>query len=755
MKTQKFLVTGMTCSACSSHVQKAVSALPGVSKAEVNLLANNMTVTFDETLLDAAAICHAVEEEGYGASPMGEKLQPAEVQDELSKESNAVRVRLIVSFVFWIPLMAIAMGPMIGLPTPPFLMNPMVMGLVQLLLCLPVLIANAKYFRVGFKMLWKRHPNMDSLIAVGSGAAFVFGGWVLFKIALAMGVPDMELAMHHAMHLWFESAATILTLITLGKYFEARSKGKTGDAIKKLLDLQPKTALVERNGVSGELPIEDVLVGDTVLVKPGARVPVDGTITAGSSALDESALTGESLPVDKGPGDKVSAGTINKHGFLTLRCDKASGDSALQQIVQLVEEAGASKAPIGRLADRIAGVFVPVVIGIALVAALAWLIAGKDLSFALSVSISVLVISCPCALGLATPVAIMVGTGRAASLGILFKNAEALERAHDVDTIVMDKTGTITSGKPGVTDIAPAPGATEAELLALAAAVEKPSEHPLAQAIVAKAGQDGVVPQAVESFEAVPGRGVLATIHGEAVVAGNLQMMKEHGVDASALAQQANQLSDAGKTSLFFARGGRLVGLIAVADQVKESSIRAITQLDHGPRGFFPRPVMLTGDNARVAQAVARQLGITDAISDVLPQDKEKHVRQLMDEGRKVMMVGDGINDAPALVRADVGVAIGAGTDIAIESADVVLMRDDLNDALLAMRLSGSVLRNIKQNLFWAFFYNVVGIPLAAGVFYPFFGWLLNPMIGALAMSLSSIFVVGNALRLRGYKRAA
>lgn len=743
---QKYDVRGMSCAACSQAVERAVNKLDGVKSAEVSLMTNSMQVVYDEAKLDASEIMAAVSAAGYAADVAGEKAgrQDAAPDDE----QRSVKWRLIVSFCCLAPLMVLSMGPMLGMPLPYALQNPMVMALSQLLLCLPVAIANSKYFRNGFKALWHRSPNMDSLIAVGSGAALVYGVWTMFNIALAMGEGAHEMAMHHAMELYFESAATILTLITLGKYFEARSKGKTQDAIRKLLDLAPKTAIVERDGQQTVLPIEQVVISDVVIIKPGASVPVDGVVLSGAGAVDESALTGESMPVDKQPGDRVSQGTINKQGALRVRVDRATEDTVLSQIVRLVEEAGASKAPIGRLADKISGVFVPVVIAIALLATAVWLITGQGVPFALSIGISVLVISCPCALGLATPVAIMVGTGRAASLGMLFKSAEALETAHAIRAVVLDKTGTITEGRPAVTEVIPADGLDARALLELAVSLEKPSEHPLAQAVLSRAGAEGAEARPIEDFEAVPGRGVSARLDGALCCAGNRQMMNERGIDLGALGAEAERLMAAGNTCLFFARDGHAVGLIAVADTIKPDSARAISEF----KRMGIRPVMLTGDNKLAAAAVAGQLGIDEYVAEVLPQDKEREVRRLQDEGLKVAMVGDGINDAPALARADLGMAIGAGTDIAIESAGVVLMKNSLMDAVDALRLGRAVIRNIKQNLFWAFFYNTIGIPLAAGVFYTALGWKLNPMIGAAAMSLSSVCVVTNALRLRGFK---
>lgn len=760
MQHQKFNVTGMTCSACTAAVEKSVRKLQGVGDVNVNLLANSMTVDYDEAALDSGRIIGAVVDAGYKATVYtpGAAAAPQQAENPVQAELKEMKMRVIVSFIFLIPLMYLAMHHMlnewIGLPVPGFVkhffhgpQNGVAFSFGQFLLLLPIVYVNRKYFQVGFKTLWKRSPNMDSLIAIGSTAAVVYGIYAVFRIGYLVGHGHMEMADHMLMQIYFESAGTILALITLGKYLEARSKGKTSEAIAKLMDLAPKTATVVREGAEVEIPVGDVIVGDVVVVRPGQSIPVDGVIIEGSSAVDQSALTGESIPVEKAVGDKVIAATINKTGYFKFTAQKVGGDTTLAQIIQLVEEASASKAPIAKLADQISGVFVPIVIGVAIVATAVWLLLGKPIDFALSIGIAVLVISCPCALGLATPVAIMVGTGKGASNGILIKSAEALEIAHTVKTVVLDKTGTVTEGKPRVTDILTAQGVEQQLLLEVAASLEKPSEHPLAEAIVEYAQQNGIKASQVEGFNAVSGRGIVAQLGGAQYYAGNLAMMQEHGVDTASLQSQSDAFAEDGKTPLYFASKGKLLGIIAVADVVKPTSREAIEQF----KAMGIDVVMLTGDNKRTAEAIRRQLGIDRVVAEVLPQDKEREVRLIQQKGKKVAMIGDGINDAPALARADVGIAIGAGTDVAIESADIVLMKSDLMDAVTAIQLSKSVILNIKENLFWAFFYNTLGIPLAAGVFYGL-GWLLNPMFAAAAMSLSSVCVVTNALRLRWFK---
>lgn len=752
--TQKFSVTGMTCSSCSAHVEKAVRKLPGVEQVNVNLLSNSMTVDYTEDQVNSQAIIEAVIEAGYGASQYvkaAEKRQAAQPVDTVQEQLTSMKNRLIISFAFFVPLMYISMGHMAGLPLPSFLTghhNAIAFAMTQFLLTLPVMYVNRKYYQVGFKTLFRGSPNMDSLIAIGSIAAVVYGIFAIYRIGYGLGTGDMDLVARYHMDLYFESAATILTLITLGKYLETRSKGKTSEAIAKLMDLAPKTATVIRDGLEVEIPVEDVAIGDIVVVRPGQSIPVDGVITEGNSSVDQSALTGESIPVEKNPGDKVIAATINKSGFFRFEAQKVGDDTTLAQIIQLVEEAGNSKAPIARLADKISGVFVPIVIGIALLSTIIWLLLGHPFEFALSIGIAVLVISCPCALGLATPVAIMVGTGKGAENGILIKSAEALETAHNIKTVVLDKTGTITAGKPVVTDIIPNKGSSSNYLLQVAATLEKPSEHPLADAIVEKANQIGLSFLETTDFKAISGRGISAQIDGKACLAGNLAFMEENSITTSELSAQSDTLANNGKTPLYFAEDGKLIGLIAVADVVKPTSRNAIHELEQ----MGIEVVMLTGDNRKTAETIQRQLGISRIVAEVLPQDKEREVRAIQESGKVVAMVGDGINDAPALVRADVGIAIGAGTDVAIESADIVLMKSDLMDVVTAIQLSKAVIRNIKMNLFWAFFYNSIGIPLAAGVFYSILNWKLNPMFAAAAMSLSSVCVVTNALRLKLFR---
>jgi len=752
---QKFNITGMTCSACSAHVEKAVDKLNGIHSVSVSLLSNSMVVEFDEVVLSADEIVKAVERAGYGAAVAtggGEKPTQQPGTGGLEEELAGMKHRLIWSFVFLIPLFYIAMGHMMGAPLPGFLTgveNGVAYGLTQLLLTLPIMYINDRYYKVGFKRLIDRAPNMDSLIAVGSSAAVIYGVFAIYQMGYGLGHGDMALVKKYHMDLYFESAGMILSLITLGKFLETRSKGKTSQAITRLMDLTPKTARVLRDGEETEVPVEGVRVGDHVVVRPGQSVPVDGVIVRGSSTVDESALTGESLPVDKAVGDKVAAATINKAGAFVFEALRVGEDTTLAQMIRLVEEASASKAPIAKLADKVAGVFVPVVMCIAALAAAVWLVAGGgDVTRALTAGVAVLVISCPCALGLATPVAIMVGTGKGAENGILIRSAQGLEALHAVDTVVLDKTGTLTQGKPVVTDIVPAPGMDEEGLLILAACMEKPSEHPLAAAIVEKGASRGLPVTQVSDFEAVHGRGVKANLGGRVWLGGNRAMMEENGIRIDAFADIAQQLAQQGKTPLFFAGEGQLLGLIAVADTPKTTSAAAVEAFHK----LGLEVVMLTGDNRRTADAIGGQLGVDRVIAEVLPQDKERVIAQMQDQGKKVAMIGDGINDAPALARSDVGLAIGAGTDIAIESADIVLMKSDLLDAAAAVELSRATLRNIKQNLFWAFFYNTIGIPLAAGVFFPVLHWQLSPMFGAAAMSLSSVCVVSNALRLRLFK---
>ena len=755
MTKQKFAITGMTCSACSAHVEKAVRKLPGIQSADVSLMTNSMTAQYDESVLTPQDIIRAVTEAGYGAALPGTRGQErsASREDGMEAELASMKHRLIWSFVFLIPLFYISMGHMLGAPLPGFLTgleNAVSFGLTQLLLTLPIMYINDKYYKVGFKTLWHRAPNMDSLIAVGSSAAVIYGVFAIYQMGYGLGHGDLERVANYHMDLYFESAGMILTLITLGKFLETRSKGKTSQAITRLMDLAPKTASVLRDGVETEVPVEEVRVGERIVVRPGQSIPVDGVVVEGSSAVDESALTGESIPVDKGPGDKVAAASLNKSGSFVFEASRVGEDTTLAQMIRLVEEAASSKAPIAKLADKVAGVFVPVVMAIALVSAAAWLFTGHSVTQALTAGVAVLVISCPCALGLATPVAIMVGTGKGAEHGILIKSAEALETLHSIDTVVLDKTGTLTRGEPVVTDILPGEDMSEEGLLILAACLEGPSEHPLAAAIVEEAQKRALAASPVADFEAVHGRGVRASLGGRAFLGGNLAMMEEAGADLGPFRERAEELAAQGKTPLYFADERRVLGLIAVADTPKPTSAAAVSAF----RRLGLEVVMLTGDNQRTAQAIGNELGVTRVMAEVLPQDKERMVRQLQEQGKKVAMVGDGINDAPALARADVGLAIGAGTDVAIESADIVLMKSDLLDAAAAVELSRATIRNIKENLFWAFFYNSLGIPLAAGVFYAL-GWtdfMLNPMFAAAAMSLSSVCVVTNALRLRFFK---
>ena len=763
---QTFDVTGMTCAACSAHVEKAARGVEGVSDVAVNLLKNSMEVDSDGAPETLAAVAAAVEKAGYGAFPRPAKgAGPVGAGGSVAggdaragaptpmgaaaAEAKQVRMRLVVSFAFTIPLFYISMGHMFGWPLPGFFLgdeNVLTFALTQFLLLLPVVFVNFKFFRVGFKTLVHGAPNMDSLIALGSTAASAYGIYAIYKIGIALGAGDLHASHMAAMDLYFESAAMILTLITLGKYFEARAKGKTTGAIAKLVDLAPKEAVRLADGVEERVPVEAVRVGDVLAVRAGEGVPVDGTLLEGSGTLDESVITGESVPVDKRPGDRVTGATLNSTGWFTMRADRVGDDTALAGIIRLVDEATSTKAPIEKIADKISGVFVPVVIVIAVVTFAVWMLGGATLEVALSHAISVLVISCPCALGLATPTAIMVGTGRGATNGILVKSAEALETAHDVRTVVLDKTGTVTEGAPSVTDVLAAPGVGKERLLELAVSVEGRSEHPLARAVCAYARERKVYPLLVEDFRQIPGEGVAALVDDHPSLAGNLRMMEARGIETGTFAEAARRLADEGKTPLFFAQDGELLGIVAVADTVKPSSAAALAVL----KGMGIRTVMLTGDNERTAAAIQREVGADEVIAGVLPDGKEREIRRLAEQGR-VAMVGDGINDAPALARADVGIAIGAGTDVAIESADIVLMRNDLLDVPASIQLSRATLRNIKQNLFWALVYNAVCIPVAAGAL-SFMGLNLNPMIAAAAMSLSSVCVVTNALRLRGWK---
>lgn len=771
---ERFDVTGMTCSACSSHVEKSVSKLTGVENVSVNLLTNSMQVEFDENKLDTAGIIKAVEDAGYGAAVKDEhaKFGAKTSGQSGSQENNGLsaveqnvknmKKRLIVSLIFWIPLMYVSMGHMIyqwlNIPMPPFTMNflhgnenAITYAFTQFLLLLPILIANQKYFKNGFKTLWHRSPNMDSLIAIGAGAAILYGIFAIYRIGYAMGHGDMMVVHQYAHDLYFESAGTILTLITIGKYLETKSKGKTSEAITKLLNLAPKTVTVVRDGVEQVVDAADVEKGEIFLVKPGESVAVDGIVLEGKSSFDESAITGESIPVPKQEGDTIVSASMNKSGLIRAKATKVGEDTTIAQIIRLVEEASSSKAPIAKMADKIAGVFVPTVITIALITGIIWLISGATFEFAMSTAIAVLVISCPCALGLATPVAIMVGTGKGAENGILIKSGDALETAHQIDTVVLDKTGTITQGKPVVTDIICAAGknADKTQLFQIAGSLEKGSEHPLAEAIVNYCVTNNISLEKVTDFNALFGKGIEGTVSGTHYFAGNEKMMEEKGISLST--EQKNQireLAKQGRTPLLFADGKQFLGIVAVADVVKPTSKEAVQKF----RDYGIHVIMLTGDNEVTAQAIKEQVGIDEVIAGVLPTQKEEKISALKQAGHKVAMIGDGVNDAPALASADVGIAIGAGTDVAIESADIVLMKNDLLDAVGAVKLSRAVIRNIKENLFWAFFYNSIGIPLAAGVLYPLFQIKLNPMFGAAAMSLSSVCVVSNALRLRWVK---
>ena len=744
---EQYNVTGMSCAACSARVEKAVGKVPGVTACSVSLLTNSMGV---EGSASAAEVIAAVESAGYGASQKGgakaASAGPAANPEEAlaDHETPLLKKRLWSSLIFLAVLMYFSMGHMMwNWPVPQFLHgNHIAMGLIQLLLTVAVMVINQKFFVSGFKSLWHRAPNMDTLVALGASAAFVYSTYALFAMTDAQVRGDMGAVMDYMMEFYFESAAMILALITVGKTLEARSKGKTTDALKSLMKLAPKTAVLERDGNEITVPIEQVQKDDIFLVRPGENIPVDGVVVEGSSAVNESALTGESIPVDKAPGDGVSAATVNQSGFLKCRATRVGEDTTLSQIIQMVSDAAATKAPIAKIADRVSGVFVPAVIGVALATTLVWLLLGQTVGFALARGISVLVISCPCALGLATPVAIMVGNGMGAKNGILFKTAASLEAAGRTEIVALDKTGTITQGEPKVTDILPVQGLTETELLRLARALEQKSEHPLAKAILQRAEEEQIPAEEVTDFQALPGNGLTARLNGAALSGGNLSFISTQAAVPQDLQAKAEALAGQGKTPLFFSQNGALLGVIAVADVIKEDSPQAVRELQN----MGIRVVMLTGDNQRTAQAIGKQAGVDEVIAGVLPDGKESVIRKLKEQGR-VAMVGDGINDAPALTRADTGVAIGAGADVAIDAADVVLMKSRLLDVPAAIRLSRATLRNIHENLFWAFFYNTIGIPLAAGLFIPF-GLTLNPMFGAAAMSLSSFCVVSNALRL-------
>ncbi len=769
MIKEKYQITGMTCAACQANITRNVQNLDGIETVDVSLLSNQMSVSYDENTLTSDTIIHTVSSIGYGASLLGNSSSgnangaEGKIKSEWDARKNhtnemlaSMKKRLVSSVCILIPLMYIAMGPMVGLPTFSILVgieNSFILAFTQFLLTLPILLINKHFFISGWKALKHKAPNMDTLVSIGSGAAFVYGIFALYRMAYGYGHDDLHTVHQYAHSLYFESSATILTLVTVGKYLEAKSKAKTSDALGKLIDLAPKTACVIRNDKEIVIAANDVTVGDIVVIRPGESIPVDGIITEGYGFLDQAAITGESIPVEKKEGDSVICATINKNGTFRFQASKVGNDTTLAQIIRMVDEAGNSKAPIARLADKVSSIFVPTVILIAIITAIVWLLFGKDFEFAFSNAISVLVISCPCALGLATPVAIMVGTGKAAQLGILIKSAESLETLHSIDTIVLDKTGTITTGQPSVTDILPfAAELSESDFLALAAATEQGSEHPLAEAIVEYARTQNLRIPIAKDFTAVPGRGIHATIDTATYYAGNMAYIKESNLITTDIEQniskQVETLAKEGKTPLLFFKEQQFLGIIAVADTIRTDSHFAIEQF----RKHGLDVIMLTGDNQITAEAIQKELNISQVIAEVLPTEKEACIRSLMEQGKKVAMVGDGINDAPALVRADVGIAIGAGTDIAIDSADVILMKDSLIDVMNAIDLSKAVIHNIKMNLFWAFFYNLLGIPVAAGVFYPIWNLLLNPMIGSAAMSLSSVCVVTNALRLRFFK---
>ena len=764
MKTSRFTVTGMSCSACSSHVEKCVSKLKGVSKVSVNLLAGNMQVDYDETVLKDGDIVKAVKKAGYGAKSLEKKESAkesgSEVAGQLKKESDGLKLRLVLSVVFWLLLMYVAMGHMIyewlHIPMPAWEMNylhgnenGMIFALLQVLILVPILLLNSKYFTNGFKMLFKKSPNMDSLIAIGSVAAVVYGVFAMFMIAYGLGHNDMALVETYRKDLYFESAGTIVTLITVGKYLEAKSKGKTGEAIQKLMKLAPKTVTVVKEDVEKVIEVSKLVVGDIFIVRPGEQIGADGIVVDGNSTVDESALTGESIPVQKTKDSTVLSASMNVNGTIKVEAKKVGEDTAFSKILEIVDKASASKAPIARLADKIAGIFVPIVMCISLVTAIVWLLCGSTVTFALSSAIAVLVVSCPCALGLATPVAIMVGTGKGAGAGLLIKTGEALELTHSLDVVVLDKTGTITQGKPVVTDVVLQDDNNGEKLLEIAYALEKGSEHPLAEAILTYCAEKNVMLKSCQDFLAVPGKGVEGKIDGVFYFGGNIKMIEEKELSVPTdLLEKSKALALQGKTPMFFGNEERVIGFVAVADVVKETSKEAIDKL----RNLGIKTVILTGDQLLTANAIGKEVGVDEVYAGVLPEEKGNVISDLQNKGMVVAMVGDGINDAPALVLANVGIAIGAGTDVAMESADIILMKNDLLDVVNALKLSKAVIRNIKQNLFWAFFYNCIGIPLAAGVFYPLWGLKLSPMFGAFAMSMSSLFVVTNALRLRYVK---
>ena len=761
MKKEQFTITGMTCSACSARVEKAVAKVDGTKDVSVNLLTNSMQLEYDEAKTSVPAIIKAVVDAGYGASVKGKQAaaKAAPQEDPVKKSIAEMKHRLVWSIAFLLPTMYISMHglfeKLFGLPVPQIVsevfdgpQNAIVFAFSQFLLVLPIMYLNRRYYIAGFRNLFRGAPNMDSLVGMGSMAAALFGAFAIFRMGWGFGHGDMALVQEYSTNLYFESAGMIVTLITVGKYLEARAKGQTSKALEKLMDLAPKQACVVRGGVEQVIPAEELVAGDEVIVRPGERIPADGMVLSGTTSVDESAITGEPIPVEKQAGDKVTSATINKQGSIHFSAERVGEDTTISQIIRLVDEASASKAPIARMADKIAGVFVPAVIAIAVLAGAVWLAMGASVEFAFSIAICILVISCPCALGLATPVAIMVGTGKGAENGILIKSGEALEIAQSVDTVVMDKTGTITEGRPVVTDITTVNGVSEQEFLAIAAGLEKGSEHPLAEAVMTAARERGIAPKAMTDFKALFGRGVEAEADGHVYAAGNDKLMAEKGIDLTPYEAHLASLADDGCTPLIFAEDDRVIGILAAADVEKATSREAIARF----RAMGIDVVMLTGDNARTAEAIRRRMDIPKVIAGVLPENKAEHIKKLQAEGHRVAMIGDGINDAPALAQADLGMAIGAGTDVAIESADAVLMKSDLLDAVSAIRLSKAVLKNIKENLFWALIYNVTCIPLAAGILYPAFGIKLSPVIGAAAMSLSSVCVVMNALRLRFFK---
>ncbi len=761
MKKEQFTITGMTCSACSARVEKAVAKVDGTKDVSVNLLTNSMQLEYDEAKTSVPAIIKAVVDAGYGASVKGKQAaaKAAPQEDPVKKSIDEMKHRLVWSIAFLLPTMYISMHglfeKLFGLPVPQIIgavfdgpENAIIFAFSQFLLVLPIMYLNRRYYIAGFRNLFRGAPNMDSLVGMGSMAAALFGAFAIFRMGWGFGHGDMALVQEYSTNLYFESAGMIVTLITVGKYLEARAKGQTSKALEKLMDLAPKQACVVRGGVEQVIPAEELVAGDEVIVRPGERIPADGMVLSGTTSVDESAITGEPIPVEKQAGDKVTSATINKQGSIHFSAERVGEDTTISQIIRLVDEASASKAPIARMADKIAGVFVPAVIAIAVLAGAVWLAMGASVEFAFSIAICILVISCPCALGLATPVAIMVGTGKGAENGILIKSGEALEIAQSVDTVVMDKTGTITEGRPVVTDITTVNGVSEQEFLAIAAGLEKGSEHPLAEAVMTAARERGIAPKAMTDFKALFGRGVEAEADGHVYAAGNDKLMAEKGIDLTPYEAHLASLADDGCTPLIFAEDDRVIGILAAADVEKATSREAIARF----RAMGIDVVMLTGDNARTAEAIRRRMDIPKVIAGVLPENKAEHIKKLQAEGHRVAMIGDGINDAPALAQADLGMAIGAGTDVAIESADAVLMKSDLLDAVSAIRLSKAVLKNIKENLFWALIYNVTCIPLAAGILYPAFGIKLSPVIGAAAMSLSSVCVVMNALRLRFFK---